>query len=95
MVAIVVEIVADSGSDQADESIVVDGIADGSFIALSFEDATMKDDDGHYRDGNEQYIKILIVRCPCSSSVARQPVGQKLENIAWKFIIKNFINIYK
>ena len=82
MVTIVVEIMADSGSDRADESTVVDGITYCSFIALSFEDSTMKDDDGHHNDGNEQYIKIWIVRCPCSSSVARQSVGQKLENIA-------------
>ena len=82
MVAIVIEIMADSCGDQADESTVVDGIADGSFIALSFEDATMKDDDGHHNDGNEQYIKISIVRCPRSSSVARQSVDQELENIA-------------
>ena len=82
MVAIVVEIMTDSGSNQADESTVFDGIADGSFIALSFEDATMKDNNGHYNNDNKQYIKILIVHCPCSSSVARQSVGQKLENIA-------------
>ena len=34
MVTIVVEIMPDSGSDQADESTVVDGITYGSFIAL-------------------------------------------------------------